>query len=175
MRWLIGLVMLVLASSASAQTSLLPIPGGDVRIGLYVTNDVKEDSTRLWVGEYAQPPQYSQWWEDVKKCADAEKVNTDVYHFFEINTPSWFGVLDSNRSVMKFDGDTTIIEFRGLTFIQDKQIFLPIGRIYDPIGVKHEMLHAVLERAGRNHGHGDPGVTEAFNKCHLPETFARGS
>lgn len=170
MKWLIGLWMLLLAGVCQAQghtiysdTSVTTIPG------FYVSDSVKYISTFPWLGAYAQPAAYADWWKDMQHCAGLpDSADFSNVTFLAVNTKYGFSVLDPVGKPLHWKDGRPLI-FDGLSDQTKHVIILPIGRVLRRADVAHEMLHVVLARYGLPHGHGDIGVTEAFQRCHINE------
>lgn len=164
--------MLVLSASAGAQGHKIYADTSEIKVtGVWSPDSVKYIPQFPWLGEYAQLPRYARWWAEVADCAGL-KINLlelANVRFYEVNTRSEFAMLDTAGKIERWDSGKPIM-YLGQTFWQTDQIVLPVGRILRPDDVKHEMLHIELLKAGRPHGHGDPGVTEAFAACKLSET-----
>jgi hypothetical protein len=111
---------------------------------------------------YGAPPEYVQWVAEVQSCV-RQIAALDAAHAVETNTPRAFEIdhfIEDMSEVQFFavptergDGTFTCpqgFQCWGITFTPADVIYLSAQRIMDPVTVKHEIMHIIVESAGEH-------------------------
>lgn len=143
MKRILLLGALCIASLAGAQERPEPI----------LTFEPRADSTVPVVREFAAPPIYFKWWQEIADCEglDLPLQRVGAIQFFE--------VLDTTFTPTGGNEDL------GATVTEVSQVFLATPQVWNEQTVKHEMLHNILDWAGFDFGVYHPA--EFFERCGL--------
>jgi hypothetical protein len=140
----LALVALAAASVAGAQSRPLPV----------LTLEPRADSTTAEIREFAPPPIYFRWWQEIARCEGLPLPLEQIgaIRFFEVRDSSFTPTGERGRDLAATRTDVG-------------QVYLATPYVWDEQAVKHEMVHNLLDWAGYDFGGFHPA--EFFDRCGL--------